>query len=309
MKKSIEYFATPDGFPKISYGDKILFLGSCFSNSMGDQLRYFGFDTLVNPLGVVFHPLALAKQIENALKEDFSGKIFINDDIHLHSLASSDVYGLDQESLNVGYGKQLKELHSAFKKCHVLFVTFGSMHGYWLKETNEIVANCHKQSQAIFDKRCSGIDEVVAVWKNTIAMLRAINPEIQIVFTVSPVRYTRDGVLENVLSKSRLVEVCYQLGEFYFPSFELIQDVLRDFSFFEPDASHPNQKAIDEVWRMFSNWTFSEATGNIYQKMKELRTRESHRILFPGSKQAMEFEKITNEKREQLRSLFPSILF
>lgn len=309
MKKVTEYFVIPDDFPKVSYGEEIVLLGSCFSNSIGDKLTYFGFQTTVNPLGVVFHPLALAKQIENALADNFSGKVFVNDDIHLHSLASSDVFGLDKISLQDSYREQLQKLRMSLKNCKTLFITFGSMHGYWLKETEEIVANCHKQNAAIFDKRCSEIDEVVAVWRQTIASLKLFNPEIRIVFTVSPVRYTRDGILENILSKSRLVEVCNQLQEHYFPSFELIQDVLRDFSFFESDLSHPNQKAIDEVWRMLVAWIFSPETESIYQKVKELRIRESHRILFPGSKQAAEFERVTNEKREQLRSLFPSILF
>jgi len=308
MEKITDYFNKPDGFPVINYGDEILLLGSCFSNSIGDKLNYFGFNSTINPLGVVFHPLALAKQMERALNNDFTGKIFANDDIHLHSLASSEIYGLSLDALKENYRRQLTVLKQSLVSSRVLFITFGSMHGYWLNETNEIVSNCHKQHPSNFTKRVSEIDEIVNVWNQLIADFKTINPKLQVVFTVSPVRYTRDGILENTLSKSRLIEVCNQLNQLYFPSFELINDVLRDFSFFESDQSHPNQKAIEEVWKLFADWMFNSETEMIYQKVKELRIRESHRLLFPDSKQSLEFQRITKEKREQICSLSPSIL-
>jgi hypothetical protein len=306
---SSNLFPRPDSFPEINYGSEILLLGSCFSNAVGEKLIQAGFRTEINPFGVVFHPLALAKQLANALNNDISGSVFQNNDVYLHSLASSEVYGLSKESLLENYNTQLLKLREYLRTTDVLILTFGSMHGYWLNETGELVANCHKQPGSLFTKKCSEIDEVVSVWNKLLPKLKAVNPKLKIIFTVSPVRYTRDGIMENTLSKSRLIEIIYQLKADYFPSFELINDVLRDFSYFETDKSHPNKQSVEVVWELFRDWIFSESDKEIYKLVAEIRTREAHKFLFPDSVKSEEFRKITQEKREQLNSLFPFVVF
>lgn len=306
---SSNLFPRPTDFPDIEYGSKVLLLGSCFSNSIGEKLTYAGFRTEINPLGVVFHPLALAKQIENALDDIVTGTIFVNHDVYLHSLASSEIYGLSKETVVDKYRAQLQKLREAIENTDVLIITFGSMHGYWFNETGELVSNCHKQPGSTFSKKCSEISEVVSVWNETVQRLKQVNPKLKIIFTVSPVRYTRDGIMENNLSKARLIETIHQLKGTYFPSFELINDVLRDFSYFEVDKSHPNKQAIEAVWELFRDWTFSESNKEIYKLVAEIRAREMHKFLFPDSVKSEEFRKITQEKRERLNSLFPSVVF
>jgi hypothetical protein len=258
-------------------------------------------------LGVVFHPLALATQLSKAMKGDLSGKIFSVGDVYLHSLASSEVYGIGEEAVFANYSKQLSELRNQLLNSTVLIVTFGSMHGYTLVENNEIVANCHKQPAATFNKVFSGIDNVTDIWQELLDDLKAFNPKLEVVFTVSPVRYTRDGILENNHSKARLIEVISRLNKPYFPGYELVNDVLRDYRYFELDQSHPNELAIREVWKMFKEWSFGIEEQKIIDLVLELRTRENHRFLFPDSESTLEFQKITNEKREQLYSLYPYV--
>ena len=296
-----------ENFPSFGYEDKFLLLGSCFSNHIGERLKYHGFQTEINPLGVVFHPLALATQLSKAMKGDLSGKIFSVGDVYLHSLASSEVYGIGEEAVFANYSKQLSELRNQLLNSTVLIVTFGSMHGYTLVENNEIVANCHKQPAATFNKVFSGIDNVTDIWRELIDDLKAFNPKLEVVFTVSPVRYTRDGILENNHSKARLIEVISRLNKPYFPGYELVNDVLRDYRYFELDQSHPNELAIREVWKMFKEWSFGIEEQKIIDLVLELRTRENHRFLFPDSESTLEFQKITNEKREQLNSLYPYV--
>lgn len=298
----------PEQFVALNYGEPVLLLGSCFSSAIGERLKTGGFPCMVNPLGVVFHPLALAAQIKNAINEDVSGTLFQLSDVWLHSLASSEVYGIGEKALLDNYSKQLFLLRQELKTASLLIVTLGSMHGYRLKETGAIVANCHKQPSILFSKECSEIDEVVEEWKGVLALLKEFNPQLNVVFTVSPVRYTRDGIIENTLSKARLVEVTHRLEANYFPSYELINDVLRDFSYFEEDQSHPNSRAVDAVWEVFRSWSFSAETAKIYEEVMKLRAREQHRFLFPDSQETKVFQTVTNEKREQLRSLYPYVV-
>ncbi len=294
-------------FPELKYQDEYLLLGSCFSNHIGDRLKFHGFKTEINPLGVVFHPLALATQLSKAMKGDLSGKIFNVGDVYLHSLASSEVYGIGEEAIFANYSKQLYELRDQLLNSTVLIVTFGSMHGYTLVENNEMVANCHKQPTTTFNKVFSEITEVTLVWKELLDDLKVFNPKLKVIFTVSPVRYTRDGIMENVHSKSRLLEVISKLERPYFPSFELVNDVLRDYRYFELDQSHPNELAIREVWKMFKDWSFGDEELKIMELVKELRTRENHRFIFPDSEGTAEFKRITNEKRELFNSLYPYV--
>jgi len=300
IKKTADY-------PSFNYEDKFLLLGSCFSNHIGERLKYHGFRTEINPLGVVFHPLALATQLSKAMKGDLSGKIFNVGDVYLHSLASSEVYGIGEEAVFSNYSKQLSELRNELLNSTILIITFGSMHGYTLVENNEIVANCHKQPTTTFNKVFSEINHVTAIWRELLDDLKTFNPKLEVVFTVSPVRYTRDGILENVHSKSRLLEVVSQLEQPYFPSYELVNDVLRDYRYFELDQSHPNDLAIREVWKMFKEWSFGSEEQKIMDLVLDVRTRENHRFLFPDSESTLEFQKITNEKRERLNSLYPYV--
>ena len=306
-------FQQPETFPKITYGEKIVLLGSCFSGHIQEKLRCYGFDALANPFGVTFHPLALAKQINQSLEEDNSGKLFKNHDVWLHSLASSEVYGMSEESLLQRYSETQMQLISALRTANILIFTFGSAHGYFLKENGGIVANCHKQPSNVFEKNLSSVDEMLPILRETIHKLQVHFPKLKIILTVSPVRYTRDGILENVHSKGRLVELCHELttldGVFYFPSFELINDVLRDFSYFEADQSHPNAKAINEVWNLFESWAVSNETRTIMKQVAEVRSRENHKLLFPESQQSKQFITETNEKRERLRSQYSTIVW
>jgi len=313
MKEIDQFFQQPEAFPKLEYGKTSVLLGSCFSTHVFDRLRYYGFDSMTNPFGVTFHPLALAKQIEQSLQQDTSGKRFTLHDVYLHALASSEIYGMSEESLLERYAKAQLSLRSSLETANLLVLTFGSAHGYFLKETDEIVANCHKQPRDTFTKELSSVEEMVHVWKSLIEVLITRYPKLQIVLTVSPVRYTRDGILENIRSKGRLVELCHELstldGVCYFPSFELINDVLRDFSFFEGDRSHPNERAINQVWKLFESWSTNSATRNIMNQVAEIRSREQHKLLFPESEQSERFLADTNEKRERLRSQYSTIVW
>lgn len=306
-------FPKPGNTLSMHYEQPFLLLGSCFSTHLGDRLRNAGFAVNNNPFGVIFHPLPMARFLIETLKGNADKRSLKRDDVWLSWDAGSEVYGMSETALT----ERLQTLREDFLQhaaaAQVLIVTFGSAHGYRLTTSGKIVANCHKAPSDRFEKELTELPELLEQWTTALQLLQEHFPQLKIILTVSPVRYSRDGWSENNRSKARLFELTEQLqrrfGVDYFPAFELINDVLRDYRYFEVDGVHPNCQAIDHVWELFRSWYFDETTNGLVQEMENLRRMEAHRILFPESVKSAEFKKLFHEKRESFLSLHPSIIW
>lgn len=301
-------------FPKIQHGDSIVQLGSCFSTNMTYWFRRAGFHVQDNPLGVIFHPVPLAKQIPMAFgKADLLPFAQKEDDVFVSYDASSSLYAMDSGELTSQLIKQLDELKHALLKAKLLIVTFGSAHGYRLIEQGEIAANCHQQLQRLFEKELSKTAEIDACWKYALEILREANPEIQVLFTVSPVRYVRDGLMENTLSKSVLFRSVNNLNKYhsvhYFPAYELVNDALRDYRYFERDGVHPTDEAAEFVWDFLKQELFSAETNEVIEEIVKIRKMEEHRLLYPQSKKAEEYRELVKQKRESFLSRYPVVVW
>lgn len=292
IDKEIELaFPRPTNLNHLTHGDSIVQLGSCFSEHISQRLVYSGFDVLSNPFGVVFHPIPLANQILWALDTDlYENQLVLNDDVYLHYQASSTVYGMSENEIMRLFKTNLSILKDKLISAKVIFITLGSAHVYKHIEFGN-VANCHKQNKNLFEKELSEIVDLKTVWSNVLNKLKELKPQLQVVFTVSPVRYKRDGWIENNQSKARLIELCNQLNQssFYFPSYEIVIDLLRDYRYFEKDGVHPNDQAVDCVWNLFKNWFFNEESLVLIQEISRLRLRQNHKILYPESQTAKHF--------------------
>jgi hypothetical protein len=306
-------FPKPAGVAPIHYGKPVLLLGSCFSEHLGDRLRSAGFAVTGNPFGVVFHPVPLARFVAETLADKQEERLLQRDDVWLSYDASSAVYSMSEKELT---GK-LEQLRTDFRQqlehAGTLFITLGSAHGYRLKTNGVIVANCHKVPASDFEKELTETDELFDHWSDVVRSLQSDYPGLQIVFTVSPVRYIRDGWVENNRSKARLLELVERLQrQFsvgYFPAYELVNDVLRDYRYFEADGVHPNQQAVAGVWELFQLWYLEGPAQAIVREMEGLRRMESHRLLFPESVKSAAFKQQFHEKRESFLSLHPFIIW
>jgi hypothetical protein len=305
-----QHFPKPIDLQTINHKQELILLGSCFSTHLHQRLRRAGFKAISNSFGVVFHPIALARFIDERLHSD-EERILCAEDVWLSWDAGSEVYAMSEPELKSRLSSIRTEFKQSIERSEYLIITLGSAHGYRLKASNELVANCHKQPGAIFEKELTETAEMLAVWCKTLMQLKQLYPKLKIIFTVSPVRYSRDGWVENNRSKARLFELVHQLQqEFhvgYFPSYELINDVLRDYRYFEADGVHPNQLAVDEVWKLFRHWYFNAETTALIDETEVLRKMEEHRLLFPESQKAREFQTSYNQKRESFLSLHPFI--
>lgn len=290
-------------YPKISHGESFVFLGSCFSDELGNIIRSNGFESLVNPGGTIFHPLALAKLIEWSFDQTISFRTLQHEDIFFSWDLSGTVFGMSLEELTTKMEKLRVELRNHLIKANHLFVTFGSAWAYRLVSDGEIVANCHKQNAQLFQKENTPVSEIVRSWINVLVNLKKVNPKLKSYFTVSPVRHIKDGYIENNRSKARLLmaveELQAQSGVFYFPAYEFVLDDLRDYRFFKTDGTHPTQEAVLELWDFFQSSFFSQETMDMLLQWQQIRQAEQHKILYPKSQAARKHMETTMKRKAQ----------
>lgn len=279
-------------------------MGSCFSDELEPYFRNSGFDVLSNPFGTLFHPLALSSVIKSSLGENEALDVFKRSDLFFSWDASSKIVGMKEEALKANLLTQRRSTREKIVEAQTIIVTFGSAFGYFNKSLGKIVANCHKAPNHLFEKRLSSVDEMLADWIETIDQIRAVNPTIQFLFTVSPVRHTKDGLVENNRSKARLIElahrICEETGAHYFPSYEIVMDQLRDYRFFAKDLVHPNALAVDYVWEQFSQVAFTEETLKIIKKVNEYVKMTQHVFLHPDSEEAKKYKESMDKLRLEI---------
>lgn len=288
---------------QLKHGDKIVLMGSCFSENIGKKLQYFGFDALVNPFGTIFHPLPLAAVLEPSSFGEI--RTIERDDYWYTFEAHSAIQATDEGELLDKLFEQQALLKSYLKEAKMLVITFGSAWGYY--KDNAIVANCHKLPASNFDKSLTDLHSMVHQWRKLIRDLKEIYPQLNIVFTVSPVRHTKDGMVENQQSKARLIELVHHLNENYFPAYEIQMDDLRDYRFYEADLIHPNSMAVDYIFGKFSEVAIAEQTRKHFPSIQKFRMFESHQIKPWDETRAAKHTLEIAKKRVQLLNQIPNL--
>ncbi len=296
---------------KIKHGDEIILLGSCFADSMTEHFQKNGFLTISNPFGTVFHPLALADVIESSINDDKSVEIYQKNDLFFSWDASSKIYGMSSDELE----QNVTNARKAFKEClvsaRVLVITFGTSWGYFHTSLNRVVANCHKERKESFKKELSEVNEMVSRWQKVLSLLNALNSNLKVIFSVSPVRHAKDGLIDNNRSKARLIELTHQLSESsmpdYFPSYELVIDQLRDYRYFKRDMVHPSGVSVEHVWNFFRETYFAQETKSLAEKVNKINRSLEHIPLYPKSNDSILHAHRTLESKNKLKSAYPQV--
>jgi GSCFA family len=300
----------------ISYDQKIMLVGSCFTEHIGNNLHDLKFNLLQNPNGILFETASVCKSLTSYIEN----KVYTEQDLSYqnelwqswdhHSRFSNP----DQLKALAAINESSQKAHEFIVEADWLIITLGSSFVYRLKETNSFVANCHKAPGTWFDKHLMPITEQIELLDNTIHRLFYKNPKLKIIFTISPVRHLRDGVVENNRSKARLIETVHHLvGKFdrlfYFPAYELVIDVLRDYRFYDIDLAHPNYAATQFVMEHFSDFAFDEPTKELMKEIKQLVTARNHKAFHPQSNQHQHFLKQFSLKTAALAKAHPGLDF
>ena len=296
----------------VTYTDNILLIGSCFTEHIYDRLAQHKFSVLSNPHGILFNPLSVAGSLDSYIE----GRKYTVDELFLlnelwnswdHHTRFSHINASDAlEGIN-----QSQQAATDFvRKADWIIITLGSSFQYYLKEKGKPVANNHRAPAQWFEKRLLGMEEIIAALSNTLDKLYAANPFVQVLFTISPVRHIRDGVVDNNRSKARLIEAVHSLcisyeKAHYFPAYELVIDILRDYRFYDIDFVHPNYMATTYVWEHFVKACISPAVYDVMQQVLEIVTARSHRSRFPETNAHKKFKESYVAKTNALMDKYP----
>lgn len=290
----------------IDHRSKILLIGSCFSEHISDKLKFSGFDVFENPHGILFHPLAIERAVSDCLQQTqykqedlvFNGEVWTS--LNHHGRFNNPDPQVVLDSINAS----IREAHIFLSSASHLVLTLGTSWAYRHIEKESLVANCHKIPQKEFKKELLSYEEILASLERTVSRVRKVNPEVDIILTVSPVRHTKDGMVENTLSKARLHESVHQLTAekddvSYFPAYELMMDDLRDYRFYKSDLIHPNETAVEYIWERFIESWVDPSASQLMQEAQSIHRALKHKPLQASSGKHREFqEKIERQIRE-----------
>ena len=309
------------GLHQIDYGSKILLLGSCFSENIGEKFSYYKFQHLINPFGILFHPLAIEKFISVVInKKEYSKEdiFYLNDRYHCYDVHSR-LSEANEENLVENLNKIRAQTFSFIEQASHVIITLGTAWAYRHKESKQYVANCHKVPQKQFSKQLLSVGEISESLKSIVNQITQINSKVKFIFTVSPVRHIKDGFEENMRSKAHVLLAIHnyleyehnkdKVGTGYFPSYEIMMDELRDYRFYKYDMLHPNDTAIDYIWERFQKVYISDQTKLTMEEVADIQKGLNHRPVNPISAAHQTFLQKLDEKQKKLTARFDHIQF
>ena len=292
---------------KIEHHQKLLLIGSCFTENIGNKLRHLKFSVLENPNGILFNPVSIASSLSSYIenKQYKEEELFYQNESWNSWQYHSRFSNPDKETCLAVINQSQQTAHYFLKKADWVLITVGSAFVYEL-ENKEVVANCHKVPTDKFNKKLLPAEEIAAMLKETLNRLFVFNPNIKVIFTISPVRHLRDGFVENNRSKAMLIQAIHQLVDsheklFYFPAYELVIDDLRDYRFYAEDMVHPNYAATNYVWEKFINTCIDEKAQQLMKEINIINAAKSHKPFNPTSAQHKKFLQTNLDKVAKLQ--------
>ena len=301
---------------KMSYRYKSLMIGSCFAENIGNYLQERCLPVIVNPFGILYNPLSIANCLELLL----SRKIFTDQDLFFsnglyNSFSHHSRYsGSDSAKVLEQINSEATKAQDILNNATHLFITFGTSWVFQHKQTGKVVSNCHKLPSATFSHTRLSVNQITEIWIPVIEQLRIINPKIQLVFTVSPIRHLKDGAHENQLSKSTLLLAIEALilnyGNkliTYFPSYEIILDELRDYRYYATDMTHLSDLAMDFIREKFVETIVDSESQLIINEVDKFIQALNHRPFNPRETSYISFIDTQLGKIDQLLIKYPFI--
>jgi hypothetical protein len=281
----------------ISHKDRLVSIGSCFSENVGRYFERYKFDIDINPFGQQYNPGSIANAIDRLISgEQYSESDLVLHDEQYHSFDHHSMFSRSSvvEALEV-LNTSLQHSSQKLKDASILFLTFGTAHVFKSKDSGKVVSNCHKIPSSKFDFALMSVEDILTALSPSLESLWAINPTVKIVLTVSPVRYFAFGHFENSVSKGHLFSVINELIRkypqlYYFPAYEIVMDDLRDYRFFANDMLHPTAQAIEYVWEKLADVLLPADTISLLKELDEIAAAAAHRPRNAESEAHMKFK-------------------
>ena len=285
-------------FPwQTGYKMKNLFMGSCFTENIGARMEALKYPVDINPFGILYNPLSVANGLQLLLEEkQFSADDLIENNGLWHSFSHHGRFSnTKQEMVLDDINMRIKSSATFLKQANFLFLTFGTAWIYRFKKSGELVSNCHKIPAREFVRERLSVRQIVVVYRDLLQKIWQVNPDLKVVFTVSPIRHWKDGAIENQRSKSALILAVDQLIQesgdekcAYFPSYEIVMDELRDYRFYAEDMLHISEAAIKHIWSRFETALINAESIEIAREVQKICNAVQHR---PINKKSLEYSK------------------
>lgn len=295
---------------KIKLGDPIISIGSCFAQIIGGRLKSHKFKALANPFGVIYNPLSVFELISMGIRNEMppENSYLENQSVHYNYYFHSDISALSREELRLKTAAAIREMNNYLKNARWALITLGTAYVYKRIDNRQIVANCHKMPGTSFDREMLEPGTIMQSFENLMNELTAFNPNLRVVLTVSPVRYLRDTLPRNSVSKAILRFVCEKLTQKfdnvdYFPSFELMIDDLRDYRFYAPDMAHPNELSENYVWGKFTSTYLDDKALGFLATWEKIAKALTHKPFYPELPAHQAFLKKTMDRLMELSDI------
>ncbi len=298
---------------QISHRDKVLFIGSCFTENIGRKFIDSGFQTNINPFGIIYNPLSICECLSRvAENKHFAEEELVKIGEFWKSYSHhGDFRSVNKEECLQMINSSLFESYSFLLEANYVVLTLGTAWIYMLQENNRVLANCHKLPSQLIERSLCESETMLESLLSCFEQCKALNPNLQFILTISPIRHWKEGYRDNMLSKSILHLVverfCERTSSFYFPSYEIVMDDLRDYRFYDSDMLHPNAVAVEYIWEKFKQTWFSEDTQRLSNDFNRLNAMLNHRPFNPESeeykKHLQKAEQLKNELYERIEKL------
>lgn len=299
---------------EITHSGALMMMGSCFAEHIGNKMIERLFKVDLNPFGVLFNPVSIAGGIQRMItaQEYTVEDLFFYQGLWHSFDHHSRFSGTDPLEVLDGINKRLRNSSANLRQIKSIFITFGSARVYHYSKTGRVVSNCHKVPAGEFQNQLLRVGDIVRLYTRIFQELWHFNPDLNIVLTVSPVRYWKDGPNGNQVSKATLLlAVSEMVKDFdsisYFPAYEIFMDDLRDYRFYGQDMLHPGQSGIDYTWDKFSGCYYSDETRNIIARIEKIIKAKSHIPRNPETEAYRKFQKQLEEKIQSLKSDYPNL--
>ena len=301
-------FQTPVHPRPLQAGQSILSMGSCFADALGQQMERLGMPVLINPFGITFDAFSIDRQLGYLSGDPLPMDVFQHLDLWRHFDCHGSLSHRDRAAYEEALKRQLTIGREAYSQARMLVLTFGT--SFFFRKDEREVANCHKLPAQTFARKQAGPKELYERISRRVLRFIEQDQDREVLLSVSPIRHIRDGLVENNRSKARLIELCHSLCEVherirYFPSYEWLIDVWRDHRFYAEDMLHPSLQSIEAIFAEFVESHCSEELKVCIADVQAHRKLTDHRILSPGSEEAIQLQQKIAERRQELLSKYP----
>jgi len=304
----------PNYSQKITYKDKILMAGSCFAEHMDAKLARYKYRNLGNPFGILYNPSSLAECLRRIANQEYyqAADLVFHDGMY-HSMDHHGSFSnVDADAVIKKINTTIDEGYAHLKDCRFVFISLGTSRVYRFMVTGKIAGNNHKIPLTSFDATALSVDECISEMSSMYKSVKQLSPDVHLIWTVSPIRHLKDGLIENQRSKAVLILaiekfISRNADTGYFPAYEIMVDQLRDYRFYARDLTHPSELAIDIIWDAFCHAYIETNAREHHTAMEKIKKAMEHRILHDNKTAIKTFAESQLRYIDHLSSLFPEM--